>query len=137
MLNFFFFRPITNGKILKIEVEHGSDRHQIILTEKDKQLTVLDMQNEIEKITAVSVKDQRLFHKSHEVSQTPFKTLQECELENNSTIKLVGEPNRLRYANFFGQPRQNVDQSGQQLNAFPQRNFNQTRPQQQPPYGQY
>ena len=93
---------VLPGEVLKIEVQHGSDRHYLILRGLNKTLTVLDLQNEMERMTAVSFKDQRIFFKSQELHMTPFKTLKECDLENNNLVKLVGEPSKLRYSNFFG-----------------------------------
>ncbi|CAF0880474.1 unnamed protein product [Brachionus calyciflorus] len=97
-------------EIIKIEVQHGSDRHMILLKGQNKNLTVLDLQNELEKVTAVAVRDQKLFFKAQELHTQPFRTLKECELENNSAVKLVGEPSKVRYSNYFGRmalPAQN------------------------------
>ena len=88
--------------MIKLEVQHGSDRHQIILKGQYKTLTVLDLQNEIERVTAVPVRDQRLFFRAQELHNTPFKTIRECEIENNNMVRLVGEPSKIRYSNYFG-----------------------------------
>ena len=77
---------VLPGEVLKIEVQHGSDRHYLILRGLNKTLTVLDLQNEMERMTAVAVKDQRIFFKSQELHMTPFKTLKECDLENNYVL---------------------------------------------------
>ena len=69
---------------------------------------MLDLQNELERLTAVPVKDQRLYFKSKELNQTPHNTLKECQLENNHVVKLVGEPSKLSYSQYFG--RTNVPQ---------------------------
>ncbi len=94
------FRPISSGRIVKIDAAHGSDHHNVMLYEIEKPLTVLDLQKELEKLTHVSCKDQRIFHKSHEISLTPYLTLAECEIENNSSVKLIGEPG-IKNQNFF------------------------------------
>lgn len=112
-----------HGKTVKVEVEHGSDRHQVIMYEYDKPLTVLDMENELERMIHVPVKDQRIFFKSKEISQNPFMTLFDCEIENNSTVKLVGDANpAVKYANFFTtRPnQQNASQPPMQQGGFPQ-----------------
>lgn len=105
-LSFNFRPPSENNslpsEILKIEVQHGSDRHPVILKNINGQLTVLDLENELERITSVPVKDQRLYFKSHELDLTPFKSLKDCGLVNNSFVKLVGEPSKMRYSNIFG-----------------------------------
>ena len=64
---------------------------------------MLDLQNEVEKVISVPVKDQRLFYRSQELHITPFKTLKECQIENNSIIRLVGEPKKTRYSNYIGE----------------------------------
>lgn len=83
-------------------MQHGSDRHPVILKNSNRLLTVLDLENELERITTVPVKDQRLYFKSHELDLTPFKSLKDCGLVNNSFVKLVGEPSKMRYSNLFG-----------------------------------
>lgn len=134
-------------EVLKIEVQHGSDRHYVMLKGQNKNLTVLDLQNELEKITAVPVREQRLYFRSQELSSSPFKTLKECELENNNLVKLVGEPSKVRYSNYFGRlvpPTLNNNNpngvNGTQFdlnqNNFPQQpyqpSFQQQQQQQQP-----
>lgn len=96
--------PRWNGapKTVKIEIEHGSDRHQLMMYEFDTPLTVQDLATEVEKITYVPVNQQRLFHKSHEISRNHGMTLTTCEIENNSVVKLIGDPNpNAKYNNFF------------------------------------
>ena len=137
-------RPNSQGtEVLKIEVQHGSDRHQILLKGQNKTLTVLDLQNEVEKITSVIVKDQRLYHKSNELNLTPFKTLKELEVENNNSVKLIGEPSQMKYSNYFGRLKvsppsnsnstSNLNDSYSQLfsnSEITQRSYNQQFPQQ-------
>ena len=90
------------SEVIKIEIQHGSDRHNLLLKGQHGTATVLDLQNELEKMTAVPVRDQRLYFKSRELNLTPNKTLKECDVENNNLIKLVGEPSKVRYSNYFG-----------------------------------
>lgn len=111
------------SEVIKVEVQHGSDRHQVILKGQQKTVTVQDLQNELERITAVPVKDQRLFFKSQELHNTPYKTLKECELENNHVVKLVGEPSKLRYSNYFGRLMPVVNNSTNNSNSN-NNNFN-------------
>ncbi len=134
------------SEVIKMEVQHGSDRHQIILKGQKNNLTVQDLQTELEKVTAVPVKDQRLFFKSQELHLQPFKKLKDCELENNHVLKLVGEPSKLRYSNYFGRMMPVVP-ANQNNNQMPMPN-SQSMPigigqylmhdqQQQQPMGQY
>ena len=101
-------------EVLKIDVQHGSDRHQVILKGHERNVQVQDLQNEIERITAVPVKDQRLFFKSQELHLQPHKTLKECEVENNCLIKMVGDPSKIRYSNYFGRMNVNNNKPGSQ-----------------------
>ena len=124
-------------KVVKIEIQHGSDRHQLIIKGKPT-LTVLDLQSEIERLTAVPIRDQKLFFKSQQLEQTPYKTLRECEVENNNIIKLIGEPSKIRYSNYFGRmpiippnpndPNAQVFGGGQQQPQQPQQNNNVYQP---------
>jgi len=94
--------PVNHGTTVKVQVEHGSDRHQILLTQHQALLTVLDLQNEIQNQTSVPVKEQRLFLKSQELNNSPYRPLADCEIENNTTVKLIGEPSsEIKYQNFF------------------------------------
>ena len=129
-------RPAASNEpseVLKLEVQHGSDRHIIILKGQNKTLTVFDLQNELERLTAVPVREQRLYFKSQELQSTPYKTLKECDLENNNTVKLVGEPSKVRYSNYFG--RLNVanpnDPNSQPFGSNPQQQQQQYQQQQQ------
>ena len=85
-------------------------------------MTVLDLQNELERITSVPIKDQKLYFKSLELNQTPFKTLKECEVVNTSSIKMVGEPTKMRYSNYFG--RLNIPITNSNQNEFYGQPFN-------------
>ena len=72
------------------------------MRDENKTLNVLDLQNELERRTAVPVKEQRLYFKAQELHMTPFKTLKDIGLVTNNLVKLVGEPSKVRYSNIFG-----------------------------------
>ena len=119
--------------MLKVEVQHGSDRIPVILKGQNKTLTVLDMQNELERITAVPVRDQRIYFRSQELHLYTHKTLRECGLENNNVVKLVGEPSKVRYSNYFGRlnvvpPIQGGDQQFYGNPEFQRQQFQQGQP---------
>ncbi|RNA00886.1 hypothetical protein BpHYR1_038497 [Brachionus plicatilis] len=135
--NFSYRSPGESpSEILKIEVQHGSDRHMILLKGQNKNLTVLDLQNELEKLTSVPVRDQKLFFKSQELNAMPFRTLKEFELENNSLVKLVGEPSKIRYSNYFGRLALPAQNNPQELSNQPQQQFFGQQQQQQQTYQQ-
>ena len=93
---------LNSTEVIKVEVQHGSDRHQLILKGLNKNVTVLDLQNELERITTVPLREQRLFYKAQEMNTAPYKTLKEFDIDNNSVVKLVGDPAKLKYQNYFG-----------------------------------
>ena len=111
------------NEVLKIEIQHGSDRHPFILKGQNKTLTVLDLQKEIERVTSVPINDQRLYFKAKELNQTPQNTLKECQLENNHVVKLVGEPSKSNYSSFYG--RTNHQQPNINSNSYLQQYPNQ------------
>ena len=53
------------------------------------------------------VREQRLFFRSQELHLTPNRTLKDCEVENNCIIKMVGDPSKIRYSNYFGRLQNN------------------------------
>jgi hypothetical protein len=89
-------------EVVKVNVQHGSDVHSLILKGLNKNVTVVDLQTELERITTVPMRDQRLFYKAQELNAAPYKTLKEYDIENNSVIKMVGEPSKWKYQNYFG-----------------------------------
>ncbi len=74
-------------------------------------MTVLDLQNELERVTAVPLEDQRIYFRSQELHLFTHKTLKELGLENNNVVKLVGEPSKVRYSNYFGRLNPNMPNS--------------------------
>lgn len=91
------------NEVIKLEIQHGSDRIPVICKGQNGQtLTINDLQQELQKVTSVPIEEQRLYFKSQELQLFPFKTLKESGLENNNTVKLVGDPSKMRYSNYFG-----------------------------------
>jgi hypothetical protein len=110
--NFVPQRPNNDNvpnEVIKLEIQHGSDRIPLICKgENGQTLTINDLQRELEKVTAVPIAEQRIYFKSQELQVFPFKTLKESGLENNNTVKLVGDPAKMRYSNYFGRINPNV-----------------------------
>jgi hypothetical protein len=96
--------PALHGstEVIKITVQHGSDAHSLILKGLTKNVTVVDLQTELERITTVPMREQRLFFKAQELNTAPYKTLKEFDIENNSVVKMVGDPAKWKYQNYFG-----------------------------------
>lgn len=89
------------SEIIKIEIQHGSDRHQIILRGQNHRLTVSDLQKELEIKSFVPVETQRIYFRSQELNLTPYKLLKDFDIKNNNVIRLVGEPSKMLYSNFY------------------------------------
>lgn len=91
----------VGSETLKIEIQHGSDRHLIILRGKNQKLTVLDLQKELERLSCVPMETQRIYFRSQELSVSPYKFLKDFDIKNNNVIRLVGEPSKMLYSNFY------------------------------------
>jgi hypothetical protein len=73
--------------------------------------------------TSVPVENQKIFYKAQELHHEPHRLLCDFDVENNSVLKLVGEPQKLRYSNYFGkinpgQPQQQQQFGGEDLNQI-------------------
>jgi len=97
----------NGNEILKIEIQHGSDRHQLILKGQNQRLTVSDLQKELERLSCVPIETQRIYFRSQELNLAPYKLLKDFDVKTNNVIKLVGEPSKMLYSNFyFGNEKQ-------------------------------
>jgi hypothetical protein len=76
--------------ILKVEVAHGSDRHDISLF-KANLPTVFDLMEELEKKTRVPKSHQQIIYKGQKLSQNPTQPLSKFGIFNGNRILLVGE----------------------------------------------
>ena len=112
-----------------------------MLYEFENPLTVQDLSVEVEKLTHVPVMNQRLFHKSHEISKNGVMPLFQYDIENNSVVKLIGDPDpKMKYNNFFStrpnqipqpQPVQNTTEYQANMNPknfAPQSKYTQQNP---------
>lgn len=76
--------------ILKIEVAHGSDRHEISLYKADLP-TVFDLMEELEKKTRVPKSHQQILYKGQRLHQLPTHALSKFGIFNGNRLLLVGE----------------------------------------------
>lgn len=80
----------THLYMLKLEVSHGSDRHQISLY-KNEEPIVLDLMEELEKKTRVPKSYQQLVFKGQKLNLNPQGVLTKYGLFSGSRLMLVGE----------------------------------------------
>ncbi|CAF3973317.1 unnamed protein product [Adineta steineri] len=86
----------TNQQVIKIEVFHGSDRHVITLRSSSN-IRISDLMEELQKITTVPIQNQRLYYRGQELQTMKQSSLQDVGLDNNSQVRLIGEPTKSRY----------------------------------------
>ncbi|CAF0789318.1 unnamed protein product, partial [Didymodactylos carnosus] len=86
----------TNKEVLKVEVFHGSDRHVLILSSAHN-LRIYDLMDELQRITNVPVKEQKLYFRGQELQLFPERSLKEANIDNNAQIRLIGDPSKTRY----------------------------------------
>ena len=108
----------NNGSqdVLKIEVFHGragldsflrdrpidawsfqgSDRHVLILRSVNN-LRLVDLMEELQRITSVPVQSQKLFFRGKELQHMKERSLRDAGIDNNAQIRLIGDSNKPRY----------------------------------------
>ncbi|CAF3646864.1 unnamed protein product [Adineta steineri] len=85
-----------NPDVLKIEVFHGSDRHILILRSSNN-LRIVDLMEELQRITTVPVQNQKLYYRGQELQPSKDRTLRDAGIDNNAQVRLIGDPARARY----------------------------------------
>ncbi|CAF0946446.1 unnamed protein product [Adineta ricciae] len=83
--------------VMKLEVFHGSDRHVMILRSSNN-IRIIDLMEELQNITTVPVQNQRLYYRGQELQTMKERTLRDVGLDNNSQVRLIGDPLKSRYA---------------------------------------
>lgn len=76
--------------ILKLEVAHGSDRHDISIYKTDVPV-VFDLMDELEKKTRVPKSQQQIIYKGQKLHQQPTAPLVKFGLFSGNRVLLVGE----------------------------------------------
>jgi hypothetical protein len=74
----------------------GSDRH-VLLLRSINNIRVGDLMEELQNITTVPVQTQRLYYRGQALQSMKEHSLREVGLDNNSQVRLIGEPTRSRY----------------------------------------
>ena len=84
---------ITQSMILYFK---GSDRHLLLLRSINN-LRITDLMDELNRITTVPVHQQKLYFRGQELHSMKERTLKELGVDNNSQIRMIGEPTKQRY----------------------------------------
>ena len=89
---------MTDGMlhILKVEVAHGSDRHDVSLYKSDLP-TVFDLMDELEKKTRVPKSHQQVIYKGQKLHQQPTQALSKFGIFNGNRILLVGDKVKINF----------------------------------------
>ncbi|CAF1579535.1 unnamed protein product [Adineta ricciae] len=82
--------------VMKLEVFHGSDRHVMILRSSDN-IRITDLMEELQNITTIPVQSQKLYYRGQELQTMKERTLRDVGLDNNSQVRLIGDPLKSRY----------------------------------------
>ena len=74
----------------------GSDRHVLILRSVNN-LRLVDLMEELQRITSVPVQSQKLFFRGKELQHMKDRSLRDAGIDNNAQIRLIGDSNKPRY----------------------------------------
>ncbi len=74
----------------------GSDRHVLILRSANN-LRIIDLMEELQRITSVPVQNQKLYFRGQELQQAKDRTLRDVGIDNNAQVRLIGDPTKARY----------------------------------------
>ncbi|CAF0760468.1 unnamed protein product [Didymodactylos carnosus] len=80
---------VPNPKYLKLQVQYGSDHHELLLSRKDD-IKIGHVQDEIERITKVPKCHQTIVYKGQRLDHTPDARLDDLYIFNNSKLQLAG-----------------------------------------------
>ena len=75
----------------------GTDRHVMILRSSNN-IRIIDLMEELQNITTVPVQNQKLYYRGQELQTMKERTLRDVGLDNNSQVRLIGDPLKSRYA---------------------------------------
>lgn len=81
---------------LSLSFHQGSDRHVLILRSTSN-LRIADLMEELQRITTVSVANQKLYFRGQELQQMRERTLRDAGIDNNAQVRLIGDPMKTRY----------------------------------------
>jgi hypothetical protein len=81
---------------LKLQVQHGGDIHEMVLTTQSNDPSVEELQQYIEQQLSIPMDDQRILFKGQNLHEKRQAKLRRYGLTNASLIRVVGRKQPLR-----------------------------------------
>lgn len=60
-------------------------------------MRVIDLMEELQRITTVPLQQQKLYFRGQELQTVKDRSLRDAGLENNAQVRMIGDPIRSRY----------------------------------------
>ncbi len=79
-----------SSRYIKLQIQYGSDLYEILLLNKDNQIRVEHVLDEIEKLTKVPKCHQSIMYKGQRLDHKPNANLDDLYIFNNSKLILTG-----------------------------------------------
>jgi hypothetical protein len=80
----------SSAHYIKLQIQYGSDHHELYLANEDKQIRIEQVIEEIEKLTNVPKCHQTIIYKGQRLDHRPQAKLDDLHLFNNSKLILSG-----------------------------------------------
>ena len=80
----------ASAHYIKLQIQYGSDHHELYLASQEKQIRLEQVIEEIEKLTKVPRCHQTLMYKGQRLDHRPEAKLDDLHLFNNSKLILSG-----------------------------------------------
>lgn len=75
---------------MKLQIQYGSDIHELFLTNHNQQIRVEQILDEIEQLTKVPKSHQNILYKGQRIDRKPQVNLDDLYIFNNSKLILTG-----------------------------------------------
>lgn len=82
--------PPSSSRYIKLQIQYGSEIYELLLSNKDKNILVEHLLNEIEKLTKVPKCHQSIIYKGQRLDHKPQANLDDLYIFNNSKLILTG-----------------------------------------------
>ena len=89
---------------IKLQIQYGSDHHEIHLTSQDDHIRIEHLINEIERVTKVPKSHQTILYKGQRLDTTSHTYLHDLHLFNNSKLFVLGTQREYHQSTFIPEP---------------------------------
>lgn len=69
----------------------------MLILRSSHNLRIMDLMDELERITSVPVPRQKLYFRGQELQILKDRTLRDAGIDNNAQVRLIGDPTKPRY----------------------------------------